>query len=113
MRGIAGAAHGEPAEVAHVQRHADRLLVGGGALAAHPVRAAVLAVVGGEQDDRVGLHGGLGGERGEHRADLRVDVALQHQVGVHQPRPPAERFGAAEGDGAEGARGGVLQRALQ
>ena len=38
------------------QRDADALLVGAGALAPQPVRAAVLAVIGGEHDHRVLRH---------------------------------------------------------
>ena len=45
-----------PRRVLDDQRHADRLLVDARALAAQAVRGAVLAVVGGEHDDRVRGH---------------------------------------------------------
>ena len=49
----------------------------------------------------------------EHAPDLAVDVGLQEQVRVHQAAPRRDHFGAVERHGAERARGGLLQRAVQ
>ncbi len=107
-----GRAGERSAQVADVQRHPDRLLVDPGALAAQPMRAGVLAVVGGEDDDRVGGDGRRRGEHVEHGAEVVVDIALQLQVGVEHARPRRARPPAGERDLAEGPCRVLLQRPL-
>ncbi len=102
------------AGVVYVERHPDRLLVGAAALRAQPVRAGVLAVIGCEDHDRVGLQIRPRVERVEHAADLRVDLLLVDEIHSQHLRPARifERA-ALVGDGAAGHRRRLLQRRLQ
>jgi hypothetical protein len=70
------------------ERDPDRLLVGGADLPREqPVRAGVLAVVGGEHEDGVAELGLRHG--GDHLADLLVDHALHERVHVRPALPVA------------------------
>ena len=77
---------------AHVARHVHDLLVDERALRAQPVRPAHVAVIGGEDHDRVVVGAGLL-ERAEHRAERLVGHLLQLHVVVEvaQPRPLVAR----------------------
>ena len=105
MRACCGLGRQHAARILDDQRNADALLVCARALASEPVRGAVLAVVGGEHDHRVGGHLGLALERVENPADVPVHLALQLGVEVDEFQPPAFGSRTVEGDGPERRRG--------
>ena len=70
-------------------------------------------MVGGEHDDRVGLHLGAAVEGPQDLPDVAVDLPLELDVEIQEFQPFAGHFGAREGDRAEGGGRRFLEGALQ
>ena len=112
-RTVLGTAPSRPLRIGDDQRDADPLLVHRRALASQAVRGPVLAVVGGEDDDRVAHHLGPARQRRHHPADVAVDLELELHVEVQERQPDGLEAGSAEWHLAEGNRARQLERVLK